>query len=427
MVSQLAPMRKTAYSASMPAFAVPLILQQPAAYSVSNRVSPICARGDVPREGVRRNAASVLAVAAAAAFALPVVPPVRERMEPSHRNITQTAGVVALAGSILLRKTHSRIERVRRIKPASDEFVNESPKFLDPESDDNKNYDTQPDVKASISNAFSGSRAEWDQGTPLNAEFSSSKDSNPTSHEGSTYPAPNKSSNSSTPLQSSTVYSYSFRSTSSKGRKGGKLYDDKANTETAFSKMRKEFGSSPQEQGQNNAGDEHEIASNISEASKRSEQQPNVTDIYDLPLVTNSKKRQGRARRKQQQSPGPPSGVQIARRIMSLPLFLLREIILPVMEVGSVLWFDTRAQLVDWVEGQSGYLMKSDELDDWDIREDEDWAKATETNSISGVDLDEETLSEEERQVLQVERMTTGTVDTVQTALNQVSRLFFKW
>lgn len=414
----------------MNAFVVHSLPRQQTPRVSRTRPYPICTQNNTRRAA----AASTLAVAAAAAVALPFVPSVRVRMTHAQRTTVQTGGVLLAVGSLALRVVpHRRAQRRLRdgllSNPiGSGDFLDASDE-LSEEEDENDKPNTHGPTKSapnsSLSAVFSSSRAEWANDSHESGT-QASVDVNVSPQEGSDIFSPKHN-----PTVSSTMYSYSFRSSGKKSHSGTeavgrKTKENSDNTKSPFSQMREEFAFYTDVQTTNVGNQENNVAS----ADKDAWPRRNSRDLRETEAQrssNNQRQRRRQTRRERKSTLQPLSGVQIARRLAGLPVFIMREVVVPITEVVSVVWFDLRAYVVDWAEEKSGYLIGHGDLEDWDKQEDMTWANEMEKLANSGPsDQDDGWLSEEERQIRQVERAADKAVNTVQSTFKQFARIFLK-
>lgn len=131
---------------------------------------------------------------------------------------------------------------------------------------------------------------------------------------------------------------------------------------------------------------------------------------------------------------GPMTGGDLLRRVMGTPLWIVREILVPVWEILSVGWTDTRSRLVDRLEGRSGpFLLGNEAVADF-YGSFYDQSQSGSTESVSSKDgvgsqhdqfYDENELSEEERQVLSFQRAAMQAAGQVQSSVKHLFRFFW--
>lgn len=137
-------------------------------------------------------------------------------------------------------------------------------------------------------------------------------------------------------------------------------------------------------------------------------------------------------------APLPLSGAQVVRRVMGLPMFVVRDVVLPCVQVALVCWWDVKVLVVDRLEHRCGFFLSDAEVSHWSRRgladggrdawpwrgegESERVGDGTAGRGRAAVPLEE--LSEEEKLVLGVEQSAKRAAAGVQYAFRKLVDLF---
>lgn len=251
---------------------------------------------------------------------------------------------------------------------------------------DTKSYSDRDD--RSFTSPFAASRAEWDTATDTDTNtgrgFSASKDESANADE---TPSTDSAGSASSKTSNSGVYSYSYRRSrkqndmedsnqdnSQNVSENKPLSDDTTNLDGQFSRMRNEFKT-------------EEVVG---------------TDIDDAGRIRRTKRK--RSVVKSVESSGEPGVVStgsMAKWAFSIPLYMMKEIVVPTVQVGTVVWYDFKVWLSCMIGGRAE--------DDYFVDVIEEVDEDSEVNSFSGrteteqFGMDEE-LSDEEKQLLELQR-----------------------
>ena len=239
-------------------------------------------------------------------------------------------------------------------------------------------------IESSFTSPFAASRAEWD--TPTDTEtstdsgFSTSKDEFATTDSSS---STDSMAPASSTVSNSGVYSYSFRRSqkqndmedNSQHVSGNKpSYDDTTNLDGQFSEIRNQFT-------------KEEVVN---------------TDIDNSGRVRKTKRKRSIIKRVETSAePGIVSTGSMAKWAFGIPLHVMKEIVVPTVQVGTVVWFDFKVWLSCVIGGRAE--------DDYFVDVIEEVYEDSEVDSFSGrteteqFGMDEE-LSEEEMQLLELQR-----------------------
>lgn len=111
------------------------------------------------------------------------------------------------------------------------------------------------------------------------------------------------------------------------------------------------------------------------------------------------------------------SSKDLVKKFLGVPGYLLRELIVPISEVGSVLWYDMKMSVIDGLSGERRYFVD----DGADCSTEYDQA---EENAVD-METDEEQLSVEERQIREVQESAMRAANKIQgTMVRLFGRLF---
>lgn len=401
--------------------------------SARARRGPTCCRDDGTSATSDQRLAAVLSALALSGLVAPVMPIIGPRFSTVQRAAVYVAGSGAFAASLYVSGVGRRRPRSPGDVPPAvgsevlvvergvtgDEFLglehdDEDEDDEDAASTNNKDDRTNP---PNVS-AFSGSRAEWDDPDVDNT----SKNLPPTAADvDATVPSVTED------VASSSVYSYSYRTAKQKRPVVDKVAEpkvqgDKPKTQDVFTHMRSEFDAP--EDGFRPSDSSANVNRNRNTGEGWSEPEPQYREVEvvsDHPVDLAGPGRNGSGGMK-----APLSGAQIMRRVVGVPMFLFKEVAIPATEVLSVLWYDVKVRATDLVEGRHGFFLSEEEaavLEDAD-----DWARFSRRRRPGFEDVDsefdEELLSHEERQILQVERAAVFAVGKMQSSLRNFARLF---
>lgn len=373
---------------------------------------------------------------ALSAGAVATVVYVRRRSRASNSN--------GSIGGVLRNKKESGTGRVvdaSRFERAS--FVPEAPVEAQP----------QTQFTEDIRNAFSHSRAEWGSSSDNDSNFTNREARFENSVQPSTDVSDVKNSNNddsdgrtSVRDPESSVYSFSFRTSRRKRaqepphsdlrNKQDKIDDSEREVDgTAFQHMRAEFTADDKVNDINIGRAETEsvrdqgtwAATSVSDKGNPL----NVSDKWGHLQTDEALETNGNALR------GPMSGAELVRRAISAPLWAVREVIVPTWEILSVGWTDTRAIIVDMLEGRKSPFIVTAAPKSMDApnyreggssrRDEARGRNASDTHSplYDEAAYDEDRLSEEERQVLALQRAAKEVSGTMQRSVQKLIRFFW--
>ena len=240
----------------------------------------------------------------------------------------------------------------------------------------------------SSTSPFAASRAEWDTPTDTDTNtsrgFSASKNESANADETSSTESVGSASST---TSSSGVYSYSFRRSrkqndmedsnqdnSQNVSENKPLSDDSTNLDGEFSRMRNDFKT-------------EEVVR---------------TDIDNAGRIRSTKRKRSVVKSVQPNGePGVVSTGSMAKWAFSIPLYVMKEIVVPTVQVGMVVWYDFKVWLSCMIGGRAE--------DDYFVNVIEEVDEDSEVDSSSGrtetepFGMDEE-LSDEEMQLLELQR-----------------------
>lgn len=264
------------------------------------------------------------------------------------------------------------------------------------------------------SSPFSSSREDWKSSsntTPANA-FSHDQPDPPD-------PTPGEPT---TPPSSSGTYSYSYRrsqtsrgpsaSAAEKPKEQSTGRVDLGDTKDLFRHMRTEFESveveTPVEEDweKRNAEVIHDDTMNNTQDVS---QKRRSSAVYKTP-------------QKRRDMPTRTSSSSIMRWFMRIPVYILSEVIIPVVDVGSLLWYDVKLNLLERIDNTDGNTFFAEDTGDDDV----DHKVHDETTSVDRDDWrdTESDLSIEERQLLEVQRAAQNAVNGLGQTVKNLMRPF---
>ncbi|PXF42415.1 hypothetical protein BWQ96_07856 [Gracilariopsis chorda] len=332
-------------------------------------------------EAPRSAAPSVLSAIAAALLAVPLFTSHQARNHPQYRKLAPSAAVTAVAASLLLRPRRRSARR--------------STRYSSREVSSDKHTLTLKDNLAEPQTGnglFTTSKQAWDESKQALAnDFSSD------APQGSAAEAASS---------SSSTYSISYRNRTRTEGNGveGNIRSQPAvpmDTSSVFEHMRAEFVSES----------EPAVEGVPSKPATFTDDQKDNTD--DTGQHASNAYARDHHRSKTSPAPHPTliSTADIMKWFISIPVFLLSEVVVPIVQVSSFLWYDCKQRILGLQnQEERRFFLENIEQSAYSS-----YSERAQNETIWELDdIDEDRLTDEERQIMEIQR-------TATTAYKQVS------